>query len=103
MKRTLLTILAVALLSTLTVPSVVLGAEEEEETSSLEEGPPVRRLLLLRSGRFEVQPTLTEEAAELTTLQRSFLGQLAGRLREGQDGQRVARPDVVDRIVGGCG
>lgn len=32
---------------------------EDEGSSSLEEGPPVRRLLLLRSGRFEVQPQAT--------------------------------------------
>jgi lysyl-tRNA synthetase class 1 len=49
--------------------------------------------------RFEVQPTLPEEAAELTTLQRSFLGQLAGRLREGQDGQAIN--DVIWEVANG--
>jgi lysyl-tRNA synthetase class 1 len=39
--------------------------------------------------RFEVQSTLPPQAAELSPEQRRFLGSLAGRLREGLDGQGI--------------
>ncbi len=53
MKRSILTLLALLLLAT---PQTVLASDEGG--TSLEEGPSVRRLLLLRSGRFEVQPAV---------------------------------------------
>lgn len=64
MKRWITSLLAVLVLALLAaVPSHAeaqeLGDEAElevEGTTSLEEGAPVRRLLLLRSGRFELQP-----------------------------------------------
>jgi lysyl-tRNA synthetase class 1 len=39
--------------------------------------------------RFEVQPALPREAADLSADQRRFLGALAGRLHEGMDGQAI--------------
>lgn len=55
MKRKLTCLLILGFLLTFFAPQLVL-AEDNEGKSSLEEGAPVRRLLLLRSGRFEIQP-----------------------------------------------
>ncbi len=55
MMRKLLSLLALLVLMGTTLPQTVL-ADDDEGASSLEEGPPVRRLILLRAGRFEIQP-----------------------------------------------
>lgn len=54
MKRWI-SLLALIILFALALP-VTSFAEEEEGVSSLEKGEPVRNLMLLRSGRFEIQP-----------------------------------------------
>ncbi|PJB39671.1 MAG: hypothetical protein CO108_16745 [Deltaproteobacteria bacterium CG_4_9_14_3_um_filter_63_12] len=55
MKRKLTYLLIVGFVVAFLAPQLAL-AEDTEGQSSLEEGAPVRRLLLLRSGRFEIQP-----------------------------------------------
>ncbi|MFA5625345.1 MAG: outer membrane beta-barrel domain-containing protein [Bradymonadales bacterium] len=55
MKR-LFSLLALIIVMGFGLPQISLAAEEEEGASSLEKGPPVRHLMLLRSGRFEIQP-----------------------------------------------
>lgn len=61
MKGKILALLAGLMLLTTAVPELAMAQDDEREEgkSSLEEGPPVRRLLLLRSGRFELQPGVT--------------------------------------------
>lgn len=55
MKR-LLSLLALIIMFGFALPQTSFAADDEEGVSSLEKGVPVRNLLLLRSGRFEIQP-----------------------------------------------
>ena len=49
-------LLALIVLFAFAVPQTSFAADDEEGSTSLEKGEPVRHLMLLRSGRFEIQP-----------------------------------------------
>ncbi|MBO4349787.1 MAG: outer membrane beta-barrel domain-containing protein [Proteobacteria bacterium] len=55
MKRWI-SLLALIVLFAFALPQTSFAADDDEGISSLEKGEPIRHLMLLRSGRFEIQP-----------------------------------------------
>lgn len=49
-------LLALIVLFAFALPQTSFAADDDEGASSLEKGEPIRHLMLLRSGRFEIQP-----------------------------------------------